>query len=375
LRIKTKQVDKKMKIIISGGGTGGHIFPAIAIADAVKKRNPDVEILFVGALGKMEMEKVPAAGYKIVGLPVAGFQRRLTLKNVTFFFKLAASLWKARSIVRSFRPDVAVGVGGYASGPVLKAASAAGIPTVLQEQNSFPGVTNKLLAKKAKRICVAYPNMERFFPPSRIVLTGNPVRQSLLHNVDRASAYSEFGLDSGRKTILVIGGSLGAGSINNGVRNAVDTLLQNDQVQLLWQCGPYYYEKLEEEIGSRAGDSIKLMPFISQMDMAYAMADVVVSRAGAGTISELALLGKAAILIPSPNVSEDHQTKNAMSLVKEGAALMVPDHETTERLIPEALELLKNNEQRKRLEEKIKLFAHINSADQIAEEVENIVIN
>jgi UDP-N-acetylglucosamine--N-acetylmuramyl-(pentapeptide) pyrophosphoryl-undecaprenol N-acetylglucosamine transferase len=375
LRIKTKQVDKKMKIIISGGGTGGHIFPAIAIADAVKKRNPDVEILFVGALGKMEMEKVPAAGYKIVGLPVAGFQRRLTLKNVTFFFKLAASLWKARSIVRSFRPDVAVGVGGYASGPVLKAASAAGIPTVLQEQNSFPGVTNKLLAKKAKRICVAYPNMERFFPPSRIVLTGNPVRQSLLHNVDRASAYSEFGLDSGRKTILVIGGSLGAGSINNGVRNAVDTLLQNNQVQLLWQCGPYYYEKLEEEIGSRAGDSIKLMPFISQMDMAYAMADVVVSRAGAGTISELALLGKAAILIPSPNVSEDHQTKNAMSLVKEGAALMVPDHETTERLIPEALELLKNNEQRKRLEEKIKLFAHINSADQIAEEVENIVRN
>jgi UDP-N-acetylglucosamine--N-acetylmuramyl-(pentapeptide) pyrophosphoryl-undecaprenol N-acetylglucosamine transferase len=294
---------------------------------------------------------------------------------VTFFFKLAASLWKARSIVRSFRPDVAVGVGGYASGPVLKAASAAGIPTVLQEQNSFPGVTNKLLAKKAKRICVAYPNMERFFPPSRIVLTGNPVRQSLLHNVDRASAYGEFGLDSGRKTILVIGGSLGAGSINNGVRNAVDTILQNNQVQLLWQCGPYYYEKLEEEIGSRAGDSIKLVPFISQMDMAYAMADVVVSRAGAGTISELALLGKAAILIPSPNVSEDHQTKNAMSLVKEGAALMVPDHETAERLIPEALELLKNDEQRKRLEEKIKLFAHINSADQIAEEVENIVRN
>nr|WP_025007123.1 undecaprenyldiphospho-muramoylpentapeptide beta-N-acetylglucosaminyltransferase [Marinilabilia salmonicolor] len=368
-------MDNNIKIIISGGGTGGHIFPAIAIADAVKKRNPDVEILFVGALGKMEMEKVPAAGYKIVGLPVAGFQRRLTLKNVTFFFKLAASLWKARSVVRSFNPDVAVGVGGYASGPVLKAASAAGIPTLLQEQNSYPGVTNKILAKKAKRICVAYPNMERFFPPSRIVLTGNPVRQNLLRNVDKASAYREFGLDNRKKTILIIGGSLGAGSINNGVLHAIDSLKQQDQIQLLWQCGPYYYEKLEKEIGENAGDSIKLVPFISQMDMAYAMADVVVSRAGAGTISELALLGKAAILIPSPNVSEDHQTKNAMSLVKEGAALMVADRETSEKLIPDALELLKNDEQRKRLEEKIKLFAHINSADQIAEEVEKIIRN
>jgi len=366
-------VDKKFKIIISGGGTGGHIFPAIAIADAVKKRNPEAEILFVGAKGKMEMEKVPAAGYKIVGLPVAGFQRRLTFKNVTFFFKLAASLWKAGSIVRSFRPDVAVGVGGYASGPVLKAASAARIPTLLQEQNSYPGVTNKILAKKAKRICVAYPNMERFFPPARIVLTGNPVRENLLRNVDRIQAFQKLGLNSDKRTVLVIGGSLGAGSINNGVLEEIDRMGKQDNVQLLWQCGPYYYEKLRELVEVKGIDNVKLVPFIAEMDLAYAVADVVVSRAGAGTISELALLGKAAILVPSPNVSEDHQTKNAMSLVKEGAALMVSDTETSEKLISGALELLKNEEKRKCLEGKIKLFAHVNSAEQIAEEVEKIV--
>ncbi len=369
------KLNKKFKIIISGGGTGGHIFPAIAIADAVKSRNPDADILFVGARGKMEMEKVPAAGYEIVGLPVAGFQRRLTFKNVTFFFKLASSLWKARQIVRSFRPDVAVGVGGYASGPVLKAASAAGIPTLLQEQNSYPGVTNKILAKKAKRICVAYPNMDRFFPPSRIVLTGNPVRQNLLKNVDKRQAYEMLNLKSDRKTVLVIGGSLGAGSINQGVLDSVDDIGLREDVQLLWQCGPYYYEKLKNEVDEKRFDNIRVVPFIAAMDMAYAVADVVVSRAGAGTISELALLGKASILVPSPNVSEDHQTKNAMSLVKEGAALMVPDHETGEKLISDAMNLLVNDDQRKRLEQKIKMFAHINSANQIAEEIEQIIDN
>jgi UDP-N-acetylglucosamine--N-acetylmuramyl-(pentapeptide) pyrophosphoryl-undecaprenol N-acetylglucosamine transferase len=367
------ELNKKFKIIISGGGTGGHIFPAIAIADAVKSRNPDVDILFVGARGKMEMEKVPAAGYEIVGLPVAGFQRRLTFKNVTFFFKLASSLWKARQIVRSFRPDVVVGVGGYASGPVLKAASAAGIPTLLQEQNSYPGVTNKILAKKAQRICVAYPNMERFFPPSRIVLTGNPVRQNLLKNVDRRLAYEILNLKSDKKTVLVIGGSLGAGSINHGVLDAVDDIGLRDDVQLLWQCGSYYYENLKSEVERKGFNNIRLVPFIAAMDMAYAVADVVVSRAGAGTISELALLGKASILVPSPNVSEDHQTKNAMSLVKEGAALMVPDTETRENLISDAMNLLVDDDKRKKLKQKIKMFAHINSANQIAEEIEKIV--
>ncbi len=362
-----------MKIIVSGGGTGGHIFPAIAIADALKSRNPGAEILFVGARGKMEMDKVPAAGYKIVGLPVAGFQRRLTLKNVTFFFKLASSLWKARSIVRSFRPDVAIGVGGYASGPVLKAASAVGIPTVLQEQNSYPGVTNKILAKKAKKICVAYPNMERFFPPSRIVLTGNPVRQNLLKNVDRTVAYQKLKLNDQKQTILVVGGSLGAGSINTGVLQALERIGERPHIQVLWQCGPFYYEKLKEQMALKGVENVKLVPFIANMDMAYAVADVVVSRAGAGTISELALLGKASILVPSPNVSEDHQTKNAMALVKEGAALIVPDNETEQNLIPGALRLLANDLQRKSLEEKIKCFAHFNSADQIAEEVEKIV--
>jgi UDP-N-acetylglucosamine--N-acetylmuramyl-(pentapeptide) pyrophosphoryl-undecaprenol N-acetylglucosamine transferase len=370
---KKMKLNKKFKIIISGGGTGGHIFPAIAIADAVKSRNPDVDVLFVGARGKMEMEKVPAAGYEIVGLPVAGFQRRLTFKNVTFFFKLASSLWKARQIVRSFRPDVVVGVGGYASGPVLKAASAAGIPTLLQEQNSYPGVTNKILAKKAQRICVAYPNMERFFPPSRIVLTGNPVRQNLLKNVDRRLAYEILNLKSDKKTVLVIGGSLGAGSINHGVLDAVDDIGLRDDVQLLWQCGSYYYENLRSEVEQKGFNNIRLVPFIAAMDMAYAVADVVVSRAGAGTISELALLGKASILVPSPNVSEDHQTKNAMSLVKEGAALMVPDTETRENLISDAMNLLVDDDKRKKLKQKIKMFAHINSANQIAEEIEKIV--
>lgn len=366
-------MNQKLKILISGGGTGGHVFPAIAIADALKARNPGVEILFVGAKGRMEMDKVPAAGYRIIGLPVAGFQRRFTFKNVTFFFKLAASMLKARRIVRSFRPDVAVGVGGYASGPVLRAAASLGIPTVLQEQNSYPGITNKILARKSHLICVAYPGMERFFPPARIVLTGNPVRRNLLTVEDSNTAAVELGLEKGRKTILVIGGSLGAGSINNGIMEGVEKIGKREDLQVLWQCGKNYFEEMKRLLNAKRVSNIKLVSFIERVDLAYNVADVVVSRAGAGTISELALLGKASILIPSPNVSEDHQTKNAMALVSEGAALMVPDNETREKLVAKAFYLLEDEKFRKGLEEKIKLFAHPDSAGIIAREIEKIV--
>ncbi len=368
-------MSKKIKIIISGGGTGGHVFPAIAIADALTKRNPDVEILFVGAAGRMEMEKVPAAGYEIIGLPVAGFQRRLTFKNVTFFFKLAYSMLRARRIVRSFKPDVVVGVGGYASGPVLRAASSVGVPTLLQEQNSYPGITNKILARKAHRICVAYPNMERFFPAPGIVLTGNPVRQNLLMPVDKDEAYTHFGLVPDKKTILVLGGSLGAGSINAGIMERIEQIIQREDIQMIWQCGKYYFDDLERKMAELNVPDILLVPFIRKMELAYGVADVVVSRAGAGTISELALLGKASVLVPSPNVSEDHQTKNAMSLVKDDGALLVADHEAGSKLVPEILALIYNNEKRKQLERRIKLFAFPDSADKIAKEIELIVEN
>ncbi len=363
---------EKLKILISGGGTGGHVFPAIAIADALKKRDPDAEILFAGANGRMEMERVPAAGYKIVGLPVSGFQRKLTLKNITFFFKLAASMWKARRLVRTYSPDVAVGVGGYASGPVLRAAASKGIPTLLQEQNSYPGITNKLLARKAQRICVAYPGMERFFPSEKIVLTGNPVRQNLLADVARVTACKELGLDENKQTVLVVGGSLGARSINNGIANDIEQIKKRTDVQFLWQCGKYYYDEMKQLLRGKEISNIVLVPFISRMDMAYFLADVVISRAGACTISELALLGKASVLVPSPNVAEDHQTKNAMSLVKEGAALMIPDHETPGRLVGDALDLLDDKAYKKQLEEKVRLFAHPDSAEKIAEEIEKI---
>lgn len=349
------------------------MFPAIAIADAIKKRNPLAEILFVGALGRMEMEKVPEAGYRIEGLPVAGFQRRLTFKNVTFFYKLAVSIIRARKIVRSFKPHVAVGVGGYASGPVLRAAAALGVPTLIQEQNSYPGITNKILATKAKCICVAYPEMERFFPADRLVMTGNPVRERLLMPVNRDEAFERLGLDAQKKTILVIGGSLGAASINQGILAKLDELIKVQDVQVLWQCGKYYYDDLNRQLQKYNAQNIKLEPFISNMELAFSAADVVISRAGAGSISELSLLGKASILVPSPNVAEDHQTKNAMSLVKEGAALLVPDKETSERLVTEALSLLDDENRRKQLEERIKQFAFPNAADKIAAEVEKIV--
>ncbi len=359
---------KTIKVIISGGGTGGHIFPAIAIADALTRLYPQVDILFVGAKGKMEMEKVPDAGYRIIGLPVAGFQRRLTLKNVTFFFKLASSIFKARSIIRGFKPDVVVGVGGYASGPVLRAASSKKIPTLIQEQNSFPGITNRILAKKALVICVAYSGMERFFDASKIVITGNPVRQNLTVNTGSIEAYNYFGLNPELKTILVIGGSLGARSINNGILNQVRNIKESN-TQVIWQTGKIYFDEIEKSTRELGLSNLVVVPFIKRMDLAYSVADVVVSRAGAGTISELALLKKAVILVPSPNVSEDHQTRNAMALVVKNAAIMVKDSDSSQKLLSEALKLINNNEKIAELEKNIKEFAIEKSDEIIAKNV------
>lgn len=359
-----------MRVIISGGGTGGHIFPAISIANALKEIDPSTEILFVGAQGKMEMEKVPAAGYKIVGLPVAGFHRQLNLRNVArnllFPFRLAGSLMKAGSIISDFKPDVCVGVGGYASGPVLYRGAGKGVKCLIQEQNSFPGVTNKILAKRAERICVAYPGMERFFPARKIVMTGNPVRQSLLATVDKAAAAAEFGLDPAKKTILVIGGSLGARSVNNGILSSLSKL--GDDVQLLWQTGKFYFERVNSQLTEQPRANVKAMAFIMDMNKAYGLADIVVSRAGASSISELALLGKASILVPSPNVSEDHQTKNARALETEGAAVMVADADTA-TLVDEAQRLLADEAKVASLGENIKRFARPDAAADIAKEV------
>ena len=364
--------DRETRIIISGGGTGGHIFPAISIADALRRLNPDVEILFVGATGRMEMERVPAAGYEIIGLPVAGFQRRITHKNITFFFKLLSSVLKARKVVRQFKPDVVVGVGGYASGPVLRAASSKGIPTVIQEQNSFPGVTNRILSKRANAICVAYPGMDRFFNPSKIIFTGNPVRQGLTSQVDKEEALSHFGLKPNMKNILVIGGSLGAGSINNGILRNVE-MLKRDDVQVIWQTGKNYFEQIQKKVLAKGIKNLRVMPFIQRMDYAYSIADMVVSRAGAGTISELALLQKAVILVPSPNVSEDHQTKNAMALVDKKAAILVKDSESAEKLLEQALNLIHDEPKLSDLKENIKAFAKPHADEEIARYVLNLV--
>ncbi len=313
------------RILIGGGGTGGHVFPAISIADAIRALHPQAEFLFVGALGRLEMEKVPEAGYTIVGLPVAGFQRRLTLRNVTFFFKLAASLVRSRRIVRHFQPHVAVGVGGYASGPILKAAARKGIPVLIQEQNSYAGVTNRLLARSAQTICVAYEQMDRYFPAGRIVLTGNPVRQNLVgRTTDRSGDLEEFGLEDGKKTCLVVGGSLGARTVNESVIGGLDKL-DRDDLQVIWQCGKLYHHEVEAKVARSGLKNVKVLPFISKMDRAYGAADVIIARAGAITISELCIIGKPAILVPSPNVAEDHQTRNAEALVSRDAAVMIPD--------------------------------------------------
>ena len=354
-----------LRVIISGGGTGGHIFPAISIADAIKEKLPNAEILFVGAEGRMEMEKVPAAGYKIIGIPVSGLSRTNLLKNFKVIAQLFRSLSLAKKIVKEFKPDVAVGVGGYASGPTLWSAAGSGIPTVLQEQNSYAGVTNKLLSKKAEAICVAYDGMEKFFPAENIVLTGNPVRKDLTASVSREEALEFFGLDKNKKTILAIGGSLGARTINESILYSLKEIPED--IQILWQSGKFYDSEAKMAL-SEAGDvAVKQSAFITRMDLAYAAADLVISRAGASSISELCLLGKPSILVPSPNVAEDHQTKNAMALSTKDAAILVPDAEANMILMPQAFKIVANDVKLKNLSENIKTLAQKDSASRIAD--------
>ena len=362
-------MDEELRIIISGGGTGGHIFPAVSIANAIKAKHPDAKILFVGALGRMEMQRVPAAGYEIKGLPIQGFDRKNLLKNVKVLFKIWKSQRMARQIIKDFRPMAAVGVGGYASGPTLNKASAMGIPCLIQEQNSYAGVTNKLLAKKADKICVAYEGMDRFFPAEKIIMTGNPVRQALLENkMTKAEAIQSFGLDPQKKTILIVGGSLGAGTVNKSVMQHLDDI-EKSGVQVIWQTGKYYHADIIKELEGRVLTNVKIMDFISDMGAAYKAADLVISRAGASSISEFCLLGTPVILVPSPNVAEDHQTKNAMALVNKQAALYVKDAEAPEKVISLALETVQDEQALRSLSENILKLALPNSADIIADEV------
>jgi UDP-N-acetylglucosamine--N-acetylmuramyl-(pentapeptide) pyrophosphoryl-undecaprenol N-acetylglucosamine transferase len=363
-------MEEKLRIIISGGGTGGHIFPAISIANAIKELSPDTDILFVGAEGRMEMQRVPAAGYRIIGLPVAGFDRHHLLKNISVLYKLGKSQMKARQIIKDFKPDAAVGVGGYASGPTLKMAGMMGIPTLIQEQNSYAGVTNKLLAKQAMKICVAYDGMERFFEKDKIIITGNPVRQNLLkEKKDRTQAVKVFGLDPNKKTVLVIGGSLGARTLNNCMMHGLEKI-KTSGVQFIWQSGKIYIDEARAVI-NKAGElpMVKLTDFISDMTTAYSAADLVISRAGAGSISEFCLLSKPVILVPSPNVAEDHQTKNALSLVNKGAALYIKDTEAEKKLIDTAIKTVNMPELLESLSENINKLAFKDSATIIAKEV------
>ncbi|MDY0342204.1 MAG: undecaprenyldiphospho-muramoylpentapeptide beta-N-acetylglucosaminyltransferase [Lentimicrobium sp.] len=354
------------RIIISGGGTGGHVFPAIAIADSLKKINPHTEILFVGALGRMEMEKVPAAGYDIEPLWISGLQRRLTWKNLSFPIKLIHSSVRARKIIRKFKPQAVVGVGGYASGPTVKAAASMGIPTIIQEQNSYPGITNKMLAKKAEKICVAYPGMEKFFPKKKLVETGNPVRASIINAAARkAEAIDFFNLQNNRIILLVVGGSLGARTINESIHSGLKRLADAG-IQLIWQTGTTYAPLAEAAVRPFEQSGIRTFAFITHMDLAYAAADLVISRAGALAISELCATARPSILVPSPNVAEDHQTKNAMALVKVKAAHMVKDKEAGERLITEVLKLAPDAETRLELSENIGQMAHPDAAHHIA---------
>lgn len=357
------------KYIISGGGTGGHVYPAIAVADAIRQLQPEAEILFVGAEGKMEMEKVPQAGYEIKGLWISGIQRSLSLRNLAFPFKLISSLFAAFRIIKSFKPNVVVGVGGYASGPVMRISQMLGIPTVLQEQNSYAGLTNKLLAKKAKRIFVAYPKMEVYFPAEKIGFLGNPVRKDVmeLKNI-REEAFAHFGLDSSKPTILVLGGSLGALTINESISRGLKAINEAG-VQLIWQTGKFYFERFSNLTAVVDKENIVPMAFINRMEYAYACADVVISRSGALSISELCLVAKPAILVPSPNVAEDHQTKNAMALVEENAAVLVKDQEAREKLVNRALELLKDEKEKQVLSENILKLAKPDAAEDIAREI------
>ena len=362
-------MEKELRVIISGGGTGGHIFPAVSIANAIKALRPDAKILFVGALGRMEMQRVPAAGYEIKGLPICGFDRKNLLKNFKVLYKIWKSQRMAKQIIKDFQPQVAVGVGGYASGPTLNKAAAMGIPCLIQEQNSYAGVTNKLLAKKAEKICVAYEGMERFFPAEKIILTGNPVRQALLDTtISREDAIKSFGLDPTKKTILLVGGSLGARTINESVIQHLD-LVRSSDVQFIWQTGKYYSAAIAEQLKGQDIPNLKVTDFISDMGAAYKAADLVISRAGASSISEFCLIGKPVILVPSPNVAEDHQTKNALALSTRSAAIYVKDAEAPATLLELAVKTVNDEAKLKSLSENVLKLALPDSAEIIAKEV------
>ena len=361
---------KKLKFILSGGGTGGHIYPAIAIANELKSRFPEAEFLFVGAQDKMEMQKVPQAGYAIKGLWIAGLQRRLTLDNALFPIKLISSLLRSRAIIRKFKPDVVIGTGGFASGPLLQVAAMAGIPTVIQEQNSYPGITNKLLAKKARKICVAYDNLDSFFPKEKMILTGNPIRQDLIAiDSKREEAIRYFNLDANKKTLLVLGGSLGARRINQLIANEI-TALSNQNIQVIWQCGKLYFEDYKHFSNNT---NIQVLSFIDRMDLVYAAADVVISRAGASSVSELCVVGKPVIFIPSPNVSEDHQTKNAQAIVDKKGGLMIKESELDAKFTTVFNDLVSNENLQKELSDNIKKLAKVNATKEIVDEIEKLI--
>ena len=372
---------KAIRAIISGGGTGGHIFPALSIANKLKELNPETEILFVGAEGRMEMEKVPAAGYKIVGLPVAGLQRRLTLSNFALPFKVVKSVRMAKKLIREFKPDIAIGVGGYASAPLLWAATRMDIPTLIQEQNGYAGLTNKILGKKAKSICVAYEGMERFFPADRIVMTGNPIRREIVPATEemKAEAFKYYGLDPEKKHVFIVGGSLGSGTLNNAMKKWInDGCPGGKDMEVIWQCGKYYKKSVDEFMSNAKAedkpvDGIQHSDFIMRMDLAYAAADIVISRSGASSVSELCAAHKAVIFVPSPNVTEDHQTHNAMALVRKDAAMMVKDSDAAETLMKTACELIENQEKIALLEDNVAKLALRDAAMTIAEEVYRII--
>jgi UDP-N-acetylglucosamine--N-acetylmuramyl-(pentapeptide) pyrophosphoryl-undecaprenol N-acetylglucosamine transferase len=361
-------------LIISGGGTGGHIFPALAIANTFRERHPDAEVLFVGAKGRMEMHRVPEAGYKIIGLWISGLQRKLTLSNLLFPLKLLVSYFKARRIVKRFKPDAVIGTGGYASGPIMMAATQFKIPCVIQEQNSYAGLTNKQVAEKVQKICVAYAGMEKYFPKKKIILTGNPVRKDILNlELKRESALAQYGFSSNKKTLLILGGSMGARTINESILADIDKLI-DAQVQVIWQTGKAYFENVKAQLTNKDLRMIRVYDFIKQMDIAYATCDVVVARAGALSISELCLAKAPSILVPSPNVAEDHQTKNAMALVDEGAAIVIRDSEAHKNLVNEALTLLYDAQRCKKLKENISRLGKPNAAIEIVEEIEKLIV-
>jgi UDP-N-acetylglucosamine--N-acetylmuramyl-(pentapeptide) pyrophosphoryl-undecaprenol N-acetylglucosamine transferase len=364
--------NEHIRVIISGGGTGGHIFPAVSIADELKKRDPSTEILFVGAIGRMEMERVPAAGYKIIGLPISGLQRRLTYKNLIVGINLFISLKRAKKIIKEFNPDIAIGVGGYASGPMLRIASKKGIPCLLQEQNSYAGVTNKLLAKKASTICVAYKGLDKYFPGEKIVVTGNPVRNLVISDELKREALNYFNLEEDKPVVLAVGGSLGARTINESLLKGIESI-NNSGFQLIWQTGKIYYKAVKEETDKKAGKNIHIYDFISRMDLAYNIADLMISRAGAISISEICLTGKAAILVPSSNVAEDHQTKNAQALVREDAAVMITDAEAPRMLVDRMIEIIQDKKLLKKLSANSHNMAKPSATSQIVDEVFKLI--